>query len=356
MKICFLSDINSVHTQKWISYFLNTGNEVHVISLNDGNYEGASVHSLNIDNNVAKTNNTIVKLKYLYKILKVRRIINEIKPDILNAHYASSYGILGSFSKYHPYVLSVWGSDIYDFPKKSIIHRCLIKYNLKKADYIFSTGNEMRKEILKYVDKDVTLTPFGIDTDFFDGVKKEHEGVVLGITKSLEKVYGIDVLLRAFSKLIIKYDFLTLKIAGKGTQRASLEKLCDQLKIKDKVTFVGFLCKAELVEFYRNIDIAVFPSRQESFGVAALEAQASKVPVVTSEAPGFKDTVINGKTGLFSKIDDINNIQEKLEELIKDEQKRKEMGEEGRRFVLENFKLVNNFKVIEEIFESVVNK
>ncbi|NLK95029.1 MAG: glycosyltransferase [Clostridiales bacterium] len=352
MKICFLSDINSVHTQKWIDYFSSKGHEIHVISLRDGEYGTAVVHSMNVDSAVAKSS-TVSKLQYVKKFIQVKKIIKKINPDIINAHYASSYGLLGALSKAHPFVLSVWGSDIYDFPKKSILHKKLIQFNLKKADYIFSTGAQMKNEIQKYINREVFLTPFGIDTKVFLGEKMEHDGIIIGIAKSLESIYGIDLLIKSFARLSKKHENLYLEIAGEGTEKENLKNLCMELGINTKVSFLGFLGKESIVDFYNKLDIAVFPSRQESFGVAALEAQASRVPVVASDAPGFNDTVIDGKTGFIFKNSNLDELTDKIEKLIDDKNLRNSMGDNGRQFVKERYELEKNFRDIEKKFENI---
>ena len=128
MKICYLADINSAHTHKFLNYFVKKGYDIHVISLGKGEYNGVKVHSLDIEDNVMKGKSEKGKVGYLKKIKKVKELINEIKPDILHAHYASSYGLLGALANYHPYIISVWGSDVYDFPIKSPIHKKIIFY------------------------------------------------------------------------------------------------------------------------------------------------------------------------------------------------------------------------------------
>lgn len=353
MKICFLSDINSVHTQKWIDYFSDKGHEVYVISLTDGKYGSAEVYSMSVDSKVAK-NSTIGKIQYFKKFTEVKRIIKKIKPDIINAHYASSYGLLGALAKFHPFVLSVWGSDIYDFPKKSVFHKKLIQFNLRKADYIFSTGSQMKKEIQKYTNKEILLTPFGINTKVFSGEKIQHDGIIIGISKSLEFIYGIDLLIKSFGILCKKYDNIFLEIAGEGTEKDNLKNLCEELEISDKVSFLGFLGREDIVKFYNKLDIAVFPSRQESFGVAALEAQASRIPVIASDAPGFKDTVIDEKTGFIFRNKSVDELTEKIEQLIRDKELRILMGNEGRVFVKERFELELNFIDIEKILQDIL--
>ena len=358
MKICFLADINSTHTQKWLDYFLNEGHEIYVITLTEGSFKDVKVFNLGINKNVAIRKSSLSKVQYLTIIKRVKKILNIIKPDIFNAHYASSYGLIGAMCNYHPYVLSFWGSDVYDFPRRSKLHSKIIEYNIKQSDVIFSTGKTMRDEIQKYnkINKDIYITPFGVDVDFFDGTKKKHEDINIGITKSLESIYGIDILVKVFYKLCQKYDNIYLKVAGKGSKISELNQLCVDYGISKRVEFKGFLGLDKLKEFYKLIDIAVFPSRAESFGVAAVEAQANKIPVVTSNAPGFNDTVIDGKTGFVAEIDNVEDFIKKVDILLKNEIMRKQFGENGRKFVCENFKLKDNFKNVENIFNKLINK
>src|SRR5690606_14690363 len=113
---------------------------------------------------------------------------------ILHAHYATSYGLIGALSGFKPFVLSVWGADVYDFPRRSKLHKKLFQYNLKKADLILSTSEIMRNELKKYTAKEVLVTPFGVDTSVFckkDIAEKDNSVINIGTIKSLEEKYGI---------------------------------------------------------------------------------------------------------------------------------------------------------------------
>lgn len=120
MKICFLSDANSIHTKKLCAFFKDRGHEVYVISLNEGVIPNVKVYSFDVSLDKIRNKNNLKKLEYLTYRKKVKKLIREINPDIVHAHYATSYGFLGALSNFHPYVLSVWGSDVFDFPRKTI--------------------------------------------------------------------------------------------------------------------------------------------------------------------------------------------------------------------------------------------
>lgn len=357
MKICYLADINSAHTKKWCNYFLTAGNEVHVISLHNGTLEGIKVHSLEIDTSLAKVEKSHRKLEYLNKIKQVRNIINDIRPDIVHAHYASSYGLLGALSNYHPYIISIWGSDILLFPKEGLIQKIIIKYNLKKADRIFSTSKYMIEEANKYTNKKVDITPFGIDLNIFNNKNiRKNDEIVIGIVKSLEKIYGIDYLIKAFSILLNKYPQynIKLKILGEGTQREYLGKLVEDLLISEQVDFLQPTDLIGVSKFYNEIHIGVFPSLSESFGVAVVEAQACGVPVIVSDIKAFYESTIPGKTSLICKVKDIDTIVQAIEKLVLNKNFYKQMSKNAEKFAKEKFDINKIFEKIELIYEDVI--
>ena len=359
MKICYLTDVNSQHTEKWCKYFLEKGYEIHVISLRNGNIEGVNVHSLEIDNSVAQKENSSQKIGYLKQIRKIKKLVKEINPDILHAHYASSYGLLGALCNYHPYIISLWGSDVLLVPKEGVVQKQILKYNLKKADEIFSTSNYMKIEAQKYTDKNINITPFGIDINIFnDKENRSNDCINIGIVKSLEKVYGIDYLIKAFKYIIDKYPDkkLSLNIIGEGTQEKSLKDLVNSLKLEDKVKFLGKTSQEGVSEFYNKMHIAVVPSLSESFGVTVLEAQACGIPVVVSDIKAFEETSIVGETSLMCKKQDVISLAESLEKLILNEDLRIEMGKKGKKFVRENYEINYLFNQINNLYENINNK
>lgn len=355
MKICYLANAESYHTKKWCNYFADKGYEIVVVSLSPGEIEGVRVY--NFDEENLRTRSALSKLSYLGKVRKVKKILKHEKPDILHAHYASSYGLLGSLLNYYPYVLSVWGSDIYIFPKKSFIHRYIIKHNLKSADYILSTSQNMAKETSLYTKKNITITPFGIDTSIFRpvNVKTDNKKFIIGIVKTLSRIYGIDYLIRAFKIIKDRYEDVELHIAGKGEQEDELKSLCSRLDLGNSVRFLGYLNNEyKVAETFNTFDIAVFPSLSESFGVAALEAQACGIPVIVTNVGGFPEVVQKGNTGLIIEKENVEEIASSIERLMNDENRRDSMSKVGRQFVVDNYDIRNHFKNVDSFYREIV--
>lgn len=353
MKICYLGDANSIHTKKLCWFFRDKGYDVSVISLNDGEIEGVKVYSMAMK--IENQGSSIAKLKYLKNIMEIKKIVRDLNPDILHAHYATSYGLIGSMVNYKPYIISVWGSDVYDFPNKSFIHREILKYNLKKADLVLSTSKVMAEETNKYTDKEILITPFGVDIDRFKpnkDNKEKNDEIVIGTVKTLEDNYGIDYLIKAFNIVIKRNKNLKLKlrIAGKGSKEEELRNLCKEFNIEDYVEFLGYIEQKEVPRVFNSFDIAVFPSIFESFGVAAVEAEACGIPVIVSDAGGLMEATSSEYSSLIFKKKDINDLVNRIETLLYDNELRQRMGINARKFVEENYNYIDNFNYMNSIY------
>ena len=358
--ICYLADASNPHTIKWCNYFKNKGYNIHVISLNEGKIEGVTVHNFSFNVKELKNESPFKKIKYITSIGKIKNLVKEIRPDILHAHYASSYGLIGNLLNYHPYIISVWGTDIYDFPNGGIIQKNIIKYNLKKADYIFSTSKDMARETNKYTDKKIYITPFGVDVEFFkpkEDLKSNKNSFTIGTIKTLEKKYGIDYLIKGFK--IVKDENpnlnLKLKIGGDGSQLESLKELVRELNLQEFVEFIGRIALNEVPDTFNTFDIAVFPSLRESFGVAAVESQACGIPTIVTNVGGHPEVVIDGETGIIVESENYIQISEAIIKLLNNEKLRKSMSTKGRNFIKENYEIKLNFNDINNIYKEIIN-
>lgn len=352
MRILLLSDVGNAHTQKWAKGLSSAGIEVFIFGLSEfdktiyQNHPHISAYSLSISAEFAKSGEgRLAKLKYLKALPELKRVIKEFKPDIMHAHYASSYGLLGSMSGFHPFILSVWGSDVFDFPNKGFPQKVILKRNLEAADVILSTSEVMKAETLKFTDKDILVTPFGVNTREFAPIRNEKEDlekpIVIGTVKTLEEKYGITYLIQAFAKLVHAHPKLPLEllIVGKGKLKDQLEKEAELLGIRDKVTFKGWVPTEEVYLYHNKLDVAVYPSvlDSESFGVSAIESSACEVPVVVSKVGGLAEVVLEGVTGLMVKKEDVTSLFEAIKTLVLDESLRIRMGKAGRAHVIEKY-------------------
>ncbi len=352
---------------------------------------GASIHTIRWVNSLSKRSDLLINLVsqekliddlsekvifnllpfsgwfgYVFNFFRLKQIIKDWGPDLIHANYATGYGLTANLLNFHPLILSAWGSDIFEFPKKSFIHRKLLELNLNNADVISSTSKIMAKEIKNFAkNKDVKITPFGIDTNQFKKKKicSNDETITIGTIKNLSKIYGIDILIKSFAiayKELLRSDIalakkMRLKIVGSGEQKEMLLGLIDSIGLKD-VTIMKDRVKHHLVPLeMEEISIFCALSRQESFGVAVLEASALGIPVITSNRGGLPEVVIDGVTGIIIDKLDPEYASRAIIKLVRDQESRKILGNNGKKFVNNRFNWNESVNIMFQIYQSLID-
>ena len=191
VRICYLGNSASIHTVRWAKYFSDHGDDVIVISFQFGKIEGVNLICLS-------SASTLSRWHIIRFIPKVRSLVKDIKPDILHAHYATSYGLAGALANKHPLVVTAWGSDVLIMPEKSLLYRHLVRFVMKRADLVTSMAEHMTQHLIlrNYVTPAKLITlPFGVDTGIFNLNQRtrwhgEGDPIVIS-TRRLD--YGLDV-------------------------------------------------------------------------------------------------------------------------------------------------------------------
>lgn len=344
MKALILADPNSSHTIKWVTSLASKRIEVLLYGLGKlrvDSYKSYSNVHVKCDEDVKITRNegSIQKLSYLKVIPEIRRLIDTFRPDILHAHYASSYGFIGALLNFHPFVVSVWGSDVYSFPNKSFAHRGIIKYVLSKADLICSTSYSMALKTQMYTDKHIYVVPFGVDVSIFCPMKVnsfwDKEASVVGTVKTLEEKYGIEYLIKGFAKFVSRYPNFPVRllIVGGGSLESKLKKICEELNIGSKVWFTGRVPYEEVPKYHNMLSIFVSVSDSESFGVAVIEAMACGKPVIVSNVGGLPEVTCDGKTGFIVRAKNENDVYRAISFLLFKPSLLEKMGRMGKKRV-----------------------
>ena len=234
LRLMILSDAASAHTVRWVQALAGRGHEILIFTLMPPpaevyeNLTNVSVVWTGIGADIARSSEgTLRKLEYLRALPLLRAQIRGWKPDLVHAHYASSYGLLATLARARPRIVSVWGMDVFSFPQHSGSHRRLMQWVLRSADAVLSTSHVMRERVRELVDRSVDVTPFGVDTRRFAhrpfcGRRVPFAGTV----KAFEEKYsGIDYLLRAFAIVLDKgmHPFgYRLLIVGGGSSATGL--------------------------------------------------------------------------------------------------------------------------------------
>ena len=359
MRVLFLADINSSHVQKWVTSLANSGFEIFVFTLSPciSNWsQKKNIRVFYAPYGHTKNNNLVSKLSYLRNVFFLKKCIAEIKPDIVHAHYATSYGLLGNLAGFRPLIISVWGSDVLDFPAKSFIHSYILSRNLKSAFAVCSTSNSLTKEVLRLTGIKAVQIPFGVDTSVFKPDNSQHPvpstTITIGTIKALESIYRIDLLLASFAMVKAKFDSLNLKLllVGDGSLMNELKLMAEKLGISNDVVFAGKIAYDHIVDYHNAIDIFVNVSSYESFGVSVLESSACSKPVIVTNTEGLNEVVVDKETGYLVSLGNVNDVAEKLEWLVSDVHLRISLGERGRKFVKRNYEWKNCVEQMKDLY------
>ena len=361
MRILLLSDTYSEHTEKWALGLANRGIGVGLFSFNKASYEWHSHPNITVFFEPEKKINaesTLTKIAYLKYVTVLKGIIKHFKPDVLHAHYATSYGLVGALSGFHPYIISSWGTDVMKFPNKNFVAKSILKYNFRSADLLCATSNTIKEYISKVTKKEVTVVPFGVDVSVFSSkivdslFEKDH--FVIGSIKPLENLYNIDILIHSFALLLPKYPGIKLLIAGEGSAEEELKNLATKLNVNDAVKFVGRIPFSEISNYYNMLHVLVNISEYESFGVSVIEAMACEKPVIVTNVGGLKDLVKDDSLGLKVDVRSIEQTTDAIELLITDKEKYTQVAKNARQYVIENYSWKNNLEQMINTYKSLI--
>lgn len=358
-RIALLGPANSIHLQRWAAALVERGHAVTVVSQQRCDRAllpaQAEVHWLRHASPVG----------YFVNAPELRRWLAQWRAEILNAHYASGYGTTAALCGFRPTLLSVWGSDVYDFPYEGAVKGRLLRWNLRRATALASTSHAMAQQVRRLTPErhDVAVTPFGVDLQrFAPAPRRERGALTIGIVKLLTPKYGIDLLLRAFAGLLRDADVRALPlpcrllIVGDGPQRPALEALARDLGIAPDTEFAGEVAHADVPGWLHRLDIYAAPSRldSESFGVAVIEAGACGLPVVVSDAGGLPEVVRDGETGLVVPRENVPALQAALKRLLLDAALRERLGRNGRAHVEREYDWQHCVRLMEQAYARTI--
>lgn len=207
----------------------------------------------------------------------------------------------------------------------------------------------------------IDVVPNGVDLTKFQISNSKSQinsnpQITIITTSRLVPKNGIDILIRAVAELKpqipnIKYQ---IQILGSGPEEKKLKRLASELKINDRIEFLGNVNPDEVPKYLSQADIFVRPSRSEGLGSSFLEAMAAGLPIVATKVGGIPEFLKDYETGLFVKMDDPADVAEKISKLLADKALRKTLGEKGQRLVQEKYSWDKVALQMDKIFSSLV--
>lgn len=355
MKILFLGFAVSNHTRRWCNVLAERGHDVLLLCQPDKKDDADSFRN-DVKIHYLKYGG---KLGYYFNVAEVRHLYKSFNPDVVNAHFATGYGTTARLANLRPRIVSCWGSDVYEFPYKSKLNKYVVCRNLNSADAIASTSKAMAEQarlVLGKPNQEITVTPFGVDLSKFvvKENKQRNQRPIIGIVKYLKPIYDIELLLQAFAIIYNARETKPLlHIYGDGPLRDDLKKLAFELGIADSVEFFGTVPNTTIPDVLSSFDVFVNCSKQESFGVAVVEAMACGVPVVVTDTPGYREIVDNDISGIVLKDRTPQTMANAINQLLDNKELANRYKEAGLKKVNEEYDWKKNVDTMIALYERI---
>jgi len=296
LRVLYFADAASVHTRRWVAAAVERGARAVVVTRNPGEVPGAD--------EVITLRPGSDKLSWFAALPEVRRVSRELmqrfQPTLVHGHYVTSYGLWAAACGLKlPKVLTAWGSDILVTPRESRLMRAVVGWSLHHADLITADSMDMLDEIGRYhPGAPCHQILWGADTDRFVPGEPAPGFQVLSL-RSWESNYNIDVLIKAFARLVQQRPEAQARLCllGGGPQAAELQALAQRLRVHDQVDFVGRVGDQAMVDALQRSRVSVSVPSSDATSVSVLESMACGLPIIASDLPANRQWITPGQGG-----------------------------------------------------------
>ena len=240
-----------------------------------------------------------------------------------------------------PYIVSLRGGDVpgfrpYDFRHYHRLIASFLRIIWKHAAAVVANSNGLRLLANAFDSRfDIPVIPNGVDLGWYTTAERDWSSPRLLSVGRIVHQKGLDLAMRALGGL--KELSWEWRIAGDGPQMEVLQSLAKELGIDQRVTFLGWQSREQLMNCYQEANVFLFPSRHEGMPNAMLEAMASGLPVVASCIAGSEELVVDGKTGYLVASEDVEALREALKTILTSPTLRQQMGSASRQHAEENY-------------------
>ncbi len=358
MRICYISTGNFSHIGPYLDYFKEAGHDVHFICLSPSPQRDIPTYNLGFGNKYSQTQG---KWKYPFSMIRARRLIRKIKPDIVHAHYATSGGLTALVCGFHPTIVTVHGSDLIN-GQKSYIWRPLLKKIFNFADCVNTVSKELGEMVLRLgisKEKIEVFTP-GVNTTKFVFIKRpqlEKNSVLKFVcTRRFEYVFDHNTILNALAILKQKGIDFKMTFAGDGSLFNKSKLLANKLRLSDRVNFTGKIQNNDLPEILEKNDIYLSASLWDGASISLLEAMAAGLFPIVSDINANSQWIQNGVNGFLHKTGDPENLAKCIFKLLENPEIIQKAVLQNRQKVCEKADRMTNMKILESVYKKLISK
>ena len=366
MKICYVADGVSLHTQNWLNDFAVKGHEVHLLcwKVMPGYNYNIQVHLLK--RYVPKIWPLSQYASFVYWCLQVRQLVNDIKPDIIDGHFVTTYGFMAACAGFHPLVVTAWGSDVLIYSKRNPIFRFTAKYAMNRANAVVCRTAIIKNEISRLgIDSNkIHVVIHGVDNKKFHskvrdkGLRKRlgispDEPVVIS-TRTLAPLYDVITLVKAVPIILSKFPTTKFIIIGKGEQENHFRKLAVSLGIINNVIFMGWIDHDKLPCYLSSSDIYISTSLSDGTSNSLLEAMACNLAPIVSDIPANRQWIKESVNGFLFPVGDHVALAEKVIRLLGNNETKMDFGLRSRRIIESDADTEKEIQKLENIYAQLI--
>ena len=340
MKIIYFSSDYTPHDHRFLAALADTEHEVFYVRLQRGSRQTedrpvpANIHQV-----LWAGGQKPFEWRNLPKLVwDFRRLIREIKPDLVHAGPIQTCAFIAVLSGFRPILCMSWGFDLMKDVERGRWWRFATRYTLKRSSYFSSDANITRAKAVAYgMDPEKTIVfPWGVDLSHFNPEPREKPvgqdtGFTLFCNRSWESNYGVDVLARAFVTVARQRPDVSLLLLSGGSQGATIRQILAHGGAMEQVSFAGQVGQKDLPRFYRMADLYISPSHVDGSSVSLMEALACGLPCLVSDIPANKEWVREDENGWLFPDGDAAALANKILAAIDKRSSLPEIGQNARR-------------------------
>jgi glycosyltransferase involved in cell wall biosynthesis len=354
-----------MHTIRWIQYFAQKGHQIHLISskeLMPGSLDNVTFYRISP---VIQTRVKFIAyfINTFTNIVKSRKLIRTIKPDIVHAHYLTDYGLLGYFVHPRVYIVTIWGTDILIMPNTSFWLKKMAKFILNSANLITCDSDAVKNECLKYCNcpEKIEVIQWGIDVTKFHVQKQDRMNpprITVLSTRSAEPNYNIDSIVQSIPFVREKFpDVRFIVKFSVGTQTSEIRKLADSLHVTKNLEIINkFIDYNEFPELLNSADIFISVPSSDSSSVSLHEAMACGLPVIVSDIPANHEWITDGWNGFIVPVRNPEKLAESVIQLIEKPDLMQIFGERNAQIIRERADREHHMAHMENLYQHLIEK
>ncbi len=357
MHICYVCVGGFQHIQPYIDYFKGTGHRVSFIALSPTPDRGVTTYQVALAGRYSRTEG---KWKYPLSMIRARRVVRQLKPDILHTHYVTSGGLAGLVCNFHPTVTTAHGTDL-SVGSRSRLWRPLLRRIFSQATCVNTVSADLKNKAvaLGVPDDKVRVLTLGVDTRFFAYQPRQPlpapTPLRLLSTRRLEHVYDHPTAIKALALLRDAGIPCEMTFSGGGSLKATLQELVRTCHLDDRVRFLDAVSRSQVLQLLHNHDVFLSHPRWDGISVALLEAMATGLFPITSDLPVNREWLDEGVTTLFHPVGDAAALAQCLTRAYEQPEFRLRAASLNRQRVEAYGDTTNNMRILETLYRELID-